>query len=263
MTLTRHVLQLVVMCTAVQVLSAAAVSAQSLAETFRQATDAAMAGDCDAARRGYRALFEAGVRDADVEHNQGVCFARQRELARAVFHFERALLYRPGDDDTRAVLAEAEEALARQRAEEEGEAELARDVHFVESTVKGFSEPGLSIAVVVSTMLFFLVLMLRRMSDAETPRLALGIAAPVIALVVLASGGGLAAKRGLFSDGRPGIILEDRVTLRAAPDPQSPATPRVARGGERVRVLDTYEDYVRVSVAGQTGWAPAAEVGQL
>lgn len=248
---------------AVLTLWAPSVLAQSLVETFRQATDAAMAGDCGEAEQGYSSLYEAGVRDPDVEHNRGVCFAREHELARAVFHFERALLYRPGDEDTRAALAEAEEALARGRADEEGEAELARDVHFAESTVKAFGEPGLTATVVVSVALFFIILLVRRVAEGETPRLALGIAAPVVALIALASAGGLAAKRGMFSDGRPGIILEDRVTLRAAPDPQSPATERVARAGERVRVLDTYEDFVRVSVAGQTGWAPAADVGQL
>ena len=67
----------------------------------------------------------------DVEQNIAVCYGRSGQLPRAIFHFERALLLRPGDEGVEQGLAAAEDALARARAEEEGEAEVAERVRVV------------------------------------------------------------------------------------------------------------------------------------
>ncbi len=237
--------------------------AETLDALFRRANELAFAENYAAALEVYGALVDVGVRDPDVEQNIGVCHARMRQHARAIYHFERALLLRPSDPAASAALAAAEEALARSRAEVEGEAELERDTHFARSLVHGVTEPTLAIALWVSVFLLFLLLAIRRASQQETRRVALAVAAIFVSLSVLLSGAGLVTKRGWLADGSPAVILDERVPLHQSPDGRSPVLNTPARGGERATVLDEYEGFVRVRLGRRQGWAAAEQVGVL
>ena len=73
---------------------------------FRRANELAFAGNHAAALEVYGALGDVGIVDPDVEQNIAVCHARLGDLPRAIFHFERALLLRPGDEGVETALAD-------------------------------------------------------------------------------------------------------------------------------------------------------------
>lgn len=230
---------------------------------FRRGNELAFAENYGAALEVYGALLDVGIVDPDVEQNIAVCHARLGDLPQAIFHFERALSLRPGDEATEVALAAAEDALARSRADEEGEAELATDTHFARAMVRDVSERGLAIALLVSVLLLCAIVVARRRSRHETPRLALALAGFVLLLAAGVSGVGLVTKQGWLRRGTPAVILADPVQLHQSPDARSPVLATPARGGERGTVLDEYEGFVRVRVGARQGWARADFVGQL
>lgn len=230
---------------------------------FRRANELAFAGNYRAALEVYGALVDVGIVDADVEQNIAVCHARTGDLPRAIFHFERALTLRPGDEGVEEALAATEDALARTRADEEGEAELAHDTHFARAMVRDVSERGLAIALLGSVLLLCATVVLRGRSRRETPRLALTLVGFFLLLTAGISGAGLVTKQGWLRHGSPAVILADPVQLHQSPDARSPVLATPARGGERATVLDEYEGFVRVRLGSRQGWARADYVGRL
>jgi hypothetical protein len=230
---------------------------------FRRANELAFAENHAAALEVYGALGDVGIVDPDVEQNIAVCHARLGDLPRAIFHFERALLLRPGDEGVETALAAAEDALARARADEEGEAELARDTHFARSLVRGVSERGLAISLLLGMGLLCAAAVARRRTRSEAPRLGLTLLALFLAVFVGVSASGLVAKQGWLRQGTPAVILTDPVQLHQSPDSRSPVLATPARGGERATVLDEYEGFVRVRLGARQGWARADHVGRL
>jgi tetratricopeptide (TPR) repeat protein len=243
--------------------SAPGAAADTVDALFRRANELAFAGNYAAALEVYGALTDVGIIDPDVEQNIAVCYARSGELPRAIFHFERALLLRPGDEGVEQGLAAAEDALARARAEQEGEAELATDSHFVRAMVRGVSERGLALALLVGVGALCLVLLVRRRVTSEVPRVVATLAALFVTLFSLAAALGLVTKQGWLRDGVPAVVLEDEVALHQSPDARSPVLAAPARGGERGVALDEYEGFVRVRLGARQGWARASEVGRL
>lgn len=230
---------------------------------FRRGNELAFAENYRAALEVYGALVDVGIVDPDVEQNIAVCHARMGDLPRAIFHFERALALRPGDEGVEVALAAAEDALARTRADEEGEAELAHDTHFARAMVRDVSERGLAIGLLASVLLLCAAVIARRRSRHETPRLALTLVAFFLVLFVGISGVGLVTKQGWLRQGSPAVILADPVQLHQSPDARSPVLATPARGGERATVLDEYEGFVRVRLGARQGWARADFVGRL
>lgn len=236
--------------------------ADTVQELFRRANELAFAQNYAAALEVYGALTDVGIVDPDVEQNMAVCHARLGDLPRAIFHFERSLLLRP-DEGVEQALAAAEDALARARAEEEGEAELVRDTHFARALVRGVSERALAVALLLGVAALCLALVVRRRVVGEVPRVIATLAALFIALWSLGSGSGLVIKQGWLRDGAPAVILDDTVALHQSPDARSPVLETPARGGERAMILDEYEGFVRVRLGARQGWAERDQVGRL
>ncbi|MCA9575064.1 MAG: tetratricopeptide repeat protein [Polyangiales bacterium] len=230
---------------------------------FRRANELAFAENYAGALEVYGALTDVGIVDPDVEQNIAVCYARTGRLARAIFHFERALLLRPGDEGIERGLAAVEDALARARAEAEGEAELATDKHFVRAMVRSVSEQALAIALLSTVALLCLALVARRRAQDEVPRVAAGVASLFALVLCVVAAVGLVVKQGWLRDGVPAVVLEDEVPLHQSPDARSPVLDAPARAGERGVVLDEYEGFVRLRLGARQGWARTADVGQL
>jgi len=239
-----------------------AASAQDMDALFSSGAQAYIAGDREAAIHTWERLREAGVRDPDLEFNLATAYGETGHLGRAVWHFETALALRPGDDDASAGLEAARTAIGRRLAQVEGEATVQTRPPMGEAVVAPFSERGLAWTAILLNALFFLVLAARRFARRESLRVGLAIAAPLVALLLVADLWGVGIKRGLFEQGQAGIVLDD-APLSEGPDPRAGARGD-AREGERARILDTEGDFVRVRLGGDRhGWITHDHVGSL
>ena len=158
------------------------------------------------------------MQDPDVYVNLALAHARLGHLGKAVLYFERSLWLRPGDAAVEQELAAARTELGKRRAEREGEATMQARPPLAEALVRSFSADLLAWLVLVLDVLFFATLLLRKFSKNEPLRLGLAVAAPLLALLAIGAGAGLAVKTESFREGRAAIVVREGAELREGPD---------------------------------------------
>ena len=222
---------------------------QDLATLYGKANAAYFEGELERAIASYDQLVASGVRDPDVYHNLAVAHGRAGRLGYAVLYLERALLLSPGETELEQTLAMARAALGERRAQKEGEATVETRPPLVEALVQGLGEDTLALSVLLMTYLFFGLLLWRGRARGESLRLGLGIAAPLSALLLALSAGGLAVKADLLQEGQRAIVVQDRAVLREGPDPRAQSRGE-AREGAGARILEKDGDFARVRLRG-------------
>jgi tetratricopeptide (TPR) repeat protein len=244
-------------------LFATAAQAQDAEAIFQRANTAYFQGDYQGAARDYGLLIESGVDDPDVTYNLATAHARLGNYGQAIRYYERTLRLRPGDDDARAGLTKATDALGRATAEQEGEATLETRPSFTENLVRPFSENALAWLVLALDALAFGLLIAFRFVRAEAGRLGLGVAIPIAFVLFALALGGLAIKSRVFAEGEAAVVVGKDPVLREGPDPRAAARSSVHEG-ERVEVLADDGQFVQVRFAnGRAGWMARADVGTI
>jgi tetratricopeptide (TPR) repeat protein len=245
------------------VLAAGTLQAQSLQNIFSRGNEAYFQGDYAGAVAQYRKLADAGVDDADVYYNLAAAHARNGELGRAVLYLERAIRINPRDEAAEAALSTCRSALGHNRAEKEGEATVQTRPPLSKALVRPFSENQLAWMVAVFDLAFFGVLVALRIVRRESRRIALGVAAPLLGLLLLAAGAGLAVKSEVLENGRAAIVLLERAELREGPDPRAQVR-ATAREGQPARILAREGAYLRVRLGGGAeGWMKQKAVEEI
>lgn len=237
--------------------------AQSFDALLREGNEAFFRADYASAARSYEALEEAGVDDADVHYNLGVTYARLGAYGRAIVELERALRLRPSDDRARAALDASRSIVGRRHAEREGEAVVEAGAPFGEALFAGLSESALALVVALFDLVFFGVLAALFFVRGERMRIALGVVGPLAFVGLALTGGGLASRRGVFSDGPAAIVVEDDAALREGPREDATVRTR-ALEGERAEVIARDGAWARVRLGGgREGWVGTDDVVEL
>lgn len=237
--------------------------AQRADAIFDRANQAYFHGDFEEAVAGYELLVESGIDDPDVSYNLATANARLGRWGHAIRWYEHALLLAPGDDDAERGLTIARSALGRQRADRQGEAVVQMRPSFGEALVRPFSENALGWLVLLANVALFGTLIARRRATSETPRLALGIAIPLTALLLALAAGGLLVKTGALAEGDRAVVLTEDAEIREGPDHRARKR-AVALEGEPASIRDRHGDWVQVTLSGgREGWMDASDVGAI
>ncbi len=251
------------LCLAVSLACTTPASAQRLDEIFAEANAAIFAGDAEAAITGYERLVAAGVVDPDVSYNLAVAHGRAGHYGEAIRWFEKSLAESPGNDDAEEGLSEVRSALGRRQAARDGEALIENKPPFAEALVRPFSRSVLAGVVLGLEVLFFGLLVLFGRTPHENRRLAYGITAPLIAVMLAGAAYGLLVKAGFTTDGEPAIIVTEDAPVREGPHPQAEER-ATAREGERAYIVGRDGDWVQVRLPeGRRGWLSQNDVGAL
>lgn len=260
--LRQHVLGAALAC-ALLGLPATRVHAQTLEHIWTAANAAYFRGDIASAAEQYQRLVDAGVQDPDVYVNLALAHARLAHLGKAVLYFERSLWLRPGDAAVEQELAAARTELGKRQAEREGEATMQARPPLAEALVRSFSVDLLAWLVLVLDVLFFATLLLRKFSKNEPQRLGLAVAAPLLALLAITAGAGLAVKTETFREGHAAIVVRDGAELREGPDAAAQVR-ATAREGDAARLSRGEGGFVHVQLAGGArGWMNAKDLGTI
>jgi len=232
--------------------------ADLLDEAWKRGNEAHLRGDYAAAAAAYEQLDQQQVASADLYYNLGVTYFRQGHLGRAIWAFERALVFAPDDDDARFNLAQARK-LAGQRAHDKLEGAEREPLSTRIVTHLG---PSTEVWLFCGLYLGCFVLLFVRRGMAHDSRLAVTTGA-----VILGVGAALA---GLLVLGRMqldripmAIVLPDQVAVKEGADSNFRTSFEV-HGGLRVRVLEREHDWLRVRLAnGLEGFVRGEDVGLL
>ena len=237
--------------------------AQSLERIFSDANAAFFAGDFKRASKQYQLLIDSGVQDADVYFNAGIAHARQGQLGRAALALERSAFLEPGDESTEQELAAVYAALGKRRAERAGEALMRTRPPITEALVRPLSADTLAVLVLVLDVLFFGLLLWLPRVRRDSQKLALTIAAPLCALLLLVAGAALAIKIEWLRSGSAGLVLRNDAELREGPDARAQVRAR-AYEGQSARLQQREGAFVSVVLdGGQRGWMKRSDLGTL
>jgi Bacterial SH3 domain len=216
---------------------------------FRQANDAARAGDYPKAMAGYRALAARGIESASLYWNWAQVAHARGETGAALWALLRGREVEPGDTATAREIERVREAANLDLAE------------IAPSPLGDLRRLGRRLHLdVVALLLLAASVVLHALSRrARSPRRRGGVAVAsltaglLVAAVPLA--GALAAPTA--------VVLRRGAPLLDAASPTA-ATIGALREGEAVVVLEETADYLRVEdSAGARGWASAADAWRL
>jgi len=85
-------------------LCGASADTESAMALFNQGNQYYDAGKFDQAIAEYEKIVDLGIKNYQVFYNLGNAYFRQNQLGKAVLNYRRALVFKPGDDDTEANL---------------------------------------------------------------------------------------------------------------------------------------------------------------
>jgi tetratricopeptide (TPR) repeat protein len=227
-------------------------------EAWRRGNEAYLHGDYAGAVAAYEEVDRQGLASADVAFNLGDAYFRKGALGPAIWAFERAVAFDPGDDDARYNLDRARKLAAR-RANDHIEGE-DRDPAWMR-VVAGVSAATETWTFVAFYLAFFAVLVGRRWARGEW-RPALVAGAAVLGVGALLAGALLAGR--VYLDRIPfGVVLPDAIAVKEGADANY-RTSFDAHAGLRVRIVDHDQDWLRVRLAnGLEGWVRSQDVGRI
>ena len=223
---------------------------------FREANEAHLQGDFEAAAAGYRKLLEHGAGGADVHYNLGTTALEMGSLGEAVLHLE--LARRDGGEDPDVV---GNLALARSRQLDAlvGDGQPAP---FLERLAHATPVPDIGVSFLILWVLGFLLLCARRFSPLRL-RTALMVGA-VVSLVVAVPLGLLTANRSWVDANVQDAVVMAKVTqVREFPSEKGAVAFEIHEGLE-VRMLAREGGYVRIRLAnGREGWTRREDVAPV
>ena len=225
-------------------------------ERWQAATSAYEGGQFAEAIEQYEALLPAYGRSAALHHNLGNCYYRLGQISQAVLHYERALKYRPGRADTRGNLV-----LARAQIED---GVIPLPGFFLTRWLRQASwvlAPVLWGVLSVLSAWALIGLIIWRMLRGPLQRHRFFLIIPM-GLFVITTCLGLVRYLDLH-DRDTGVVMEARMTLRAAPDAMSAGIREIA-GGEKVRILDSLDHFYKVRLLNyEEGWLAAGAIERI
>ena len=126
--------------------------------------------------------------------------------------------------------------------------------------VRPFSEELLAWLLLGLNLAFFAALIALRIATREATRVGLAITAPLLGLLLAATGAGLLVKSEALVEGSAGIVLREEAPLREGPDPRAQLRAN-ALEGQPARILAREGEFIRVKLAnGAEGWMQKGDV---
>ena len=234
----------------VQMAGAAVASKADADQAYRK-------NDFAGAARMYEAILSEQGESAAIYYNLGNCYYKQKDMARAVLNYERALLLSPGDADIRFNLEMA-------RSKTTDQITPAREVFIVtwaNAVVNTLSEGAWS-AVAIAAFLLLLAGVVFYLFGKQLLAKKIGFAAAAAFLLVCVVANLAAYRQHEALTHREGaIIMQPTVTVKSTPN-ESGTDLFVLHEGTKVRITDnSMKGWKEVSMEdGNKGWVPAASI---
>jgi tetratricopeptide (TPR) repeat protein len=233
-------------------LSQLAVGNEAL-DLFGKANTAYQTGNFAEAIALYEEVIKLDFQSAELEYNLGNAYFRQANLGKAILHYERAAILKPGDADIRHNLAVARDQVS-------GDIDVLPEF-FLNRWWKNIRRLAFSggwgiIALVLWWMAFagFSLWLLGKNRRQKKAGFIIGAACIALSFLPYA----LAfSKLSYEQNTNTGIVMEEAVRLRSAPD-DSGKEIMLLPEGLKANLLDRIEEWVKVRLPnGEEGWLEA------
>ncbi len=211
----------------------------------------------DEAAQMYEAIIATQGTSADLYYNLGNCYYKQKDVARAILNYERALLLNQGDSDIRTNLA-----LARGMTVDK--VTPPSELFFV-SWWRGFAnvisiDLWATIAVVAFSLMLAGIFVYMFLSSIMLRKIGIYGAIALLAVTVLAN---LAAsyQRSSIINRDTAIVMQPVVSVKSSPS-ESSTNLFIMHSGSKVSILDnSMTDWMEIELEeGKKGWVRAKDI---
>ena len=230
--------------------------AQSPQDVFHRGEELYREGRFQEAVEQYEALLAQGINDGAIHYNLGNAYFKSGQLGPAILHYERALREMPGDEDTRANLAFANELIVDVVQRPPMPSYVAWAVDLYNALDPDLSAAFLSFSFVLGGMAAS-ILILGIWPRFRTLAIYTLVAAGAITLV---SATVLTAKVQSSGESEEAIALVQTLDVRSGPGEANPQLAEIHEG-LKVSVLGGREGWLQIRLPnGLTGWVQEIDV---
>lgn len=226
---------------------------------FQAANEAYQEGNYGAAIQGYERILSEGNSSNEIYYNLGNAYFKSAIIGKAILNYERALLSRPNDGDTKFNLE-----IAQTRLEDDLETigtffliEWWQNIH------KLFSSAVWGVLTLISLwggIAGLLLWLLGRTRDLKKQGFISGIGLLLVSTLLFFIGN---SQANFEQNSQFAIILDKEVNLRSAPDEESNSILEIHEG-LKVGLLDEIGTWQKVKLSnGDQGWLPKASFEEI
>jgi tetratricopeptide (TPR) repeat protein len=234
-------------------------TSESPSERFQEANSLYQNGEFAQAEARYRQLLEEGVEGGSLYFNLANACFKQKRLGEAIYYWEKALRFDPGDREARENL-EFANLLVVDRIEVPPDPLPVRILYQAIHWLTLRQESYLLLVLFTLANLFAGICLIGRSRRLRATALYSGLAA---ALLLVVFGASFAWKIFESVNRRDGIVVEPKVDIRSGPGAQN-VTVFTIHEGSKVRVRSEASGWYLVSLAnGWTGWVETSSIRVL
>jgi len=213
----------------------------------------------DMAAKRYTEVIACGFESGELYYNLGNAYYKMNKLAEAILYYEKALIFKPGDEDIRQNLALANLRII-DKIDNIPDFFLKRWLKFMQGLLYPNQWAVLNIILFVMALVGFALFVI---SDRVTAKKA-GFSSGVLFLLVSIAGLMLMFVRiQKIQQHDNAIIMVPSVNARSSPDEQS-TNVFVLHEGTKVMLTDSVQNWKEIRIAnGNKGWVPGEALGEI
>ncbi len=222
-------------------------------EKFREGTEYFSSGEYEKALELWTEIYKTGYRSAKLEYNIGNTYFKMNNIPAAILFYERALLYKPGDEDINYNLQIAR-TLVVDRFEEIPELFFVSWYNFLALSLSTNAWAWISII----TFILCLLLLSLYFYTAKYKLKVLGFWLALLFIIIsLSSLAFTFRNKSLVYDSQKAVIFSPVVNGKSSPD-DSGTDLFVIHEGTKVTVEDEVGEWLEIRLSdGNKGWVPA------
>lgn len=228
-------------------------------EKFQHAVELYRQADYDRAITLFEELERSGYGGYLLHYDIGNAYYKNGDLGRAILHFEKALMLRPGDADAIHNL-KVVRARTRDRLEP---VPLLFFVQWWNDVKTGYrAETFFTVSVILLWVLAAALFVFFGFRGLLVRRFAL-VGGIVFGVLFVLSGILYFSRVEQLNAHRAAVVMPDAATVRSTPD-ASGIESFVVHEGLKVHILDRKDDYYRIRLEdGKTGWIPSSALERI
>lgn len=228
-------------------------------QLFEAANEAYAAGNYEEAVDQYEQILANGETSAALHYNLGNAYYKLDRVAPSIYHYEKALQLKPGDEDIRNNLTFAKTMAIDAIAEEE---ETGFRGIFDTSTA-AFSSSGWGWVAIFCMLAFVVFFLVYYFSSRTTVKRLLFIGAMFFLVLAISSAIVAATKQNLQQESQYAIVFSEEVEIKNEPSPRAEETFRLHEGA-KVKIVQDFRDWVEIELPnGSQGWMPKTDLERL
>ena len=227
--------------------------------SFDKGTDAYNKGEYEQAIENYLEILNNGQHSAALYFNLGNTYYKLNQIAPSIYYYEKALLLKPNDLETKNNLAYAQNMTldAIEIMPETGISKIYKNI----TEFLSFDQWGYT--AVIFMMLFVLLYITFYYFKYATQKRIAFISSLVSLIIAAVSFVFAFVQYNDFKADRPAIVFAEESTIKSEPNDRSQEVFRLHEG-TKVNVLDQLNDWRKIRIAdGKTGWVPSEDIKVL